>query len=229
MVKTTSYSPTNKRFRSHFQDFASTKAKKGHLNNNERDTDEIKHERGVLVKIEKNKIDSNGWIVEVGQGENKKTYECSNVTGVLSVPDSTETDLYYIPTYTVDVDVTIDTVSAIYQITRIKSVNNHVAYQKDGELVLTNSDNMLGEEEDEESSKLTIAKKGVTIDGDNIVNGNITANNLSVGRTFKVGKLDVGITIERLEKENQTLTQQNKQMKEDIEKLKSQIKPLVGE
>ena len=88
---------------------------------------------------------------------------------------------------------------------------------------------MLGEEEDEESSKLTIAKKGVTIDGDNIVNGDITANNLSVGRTFKVGKLDVGITIERLEKENQTLTQQNKQMKEDIEKLKSQIKPLVGE
>lgn len=72
MVKTTSYSPTNKRFRSHFQDFASTKAKKGHLNNNERDTDEIKHERGVLVKIEKNKIDSNGWIVEVGQGEIKK-------------------------------------------------------------------------------------------------------------------------------------------------------------
>ena len=65
----------------HFEDFASPKAKKGHLNNNERDTDEIKHERGVLVKIEKNKIDSNGWIVEVGQGENKKTYECSNVTG----------------------------------------------------------------------------------------------------------------------------------------------------
>ena len=87
----------------------------------------------------------------------------------------------------------------------------------------------IGEEEDEESSKLTIAKKGVTIDGDNIVNGDITANNLSVGKTFKVGKLDVGITIERLEKENQTLTQQNKQMQEDIEKLKSQIKPLVGE
>lgn len=87
---------------------------------------------------------------------------------------------------------------------------------------------ILGDKE-EESSKLTIAKKGVTIDGDNIVNGSIVANNLSIGNTFKVGKLDVGITIERLEKENKTLTQQNKQMQEDIEKLKKQIKPLVGE
>ena len=41
MVKTTSYSPTNKRFKKHFEDFASPKAKKGNLNNNERDTDEI--------------------------------------------------------------------------------------------------------------------------------------------------------------------------------------------
>lgn len=228
MVKTTSYSPTNKKFRKHFQDFASTKTKKGHLNESERDTDEIKHEKGILTKIEKSKIESDGWIVEVGKGDDKKTYNCTNTTGVLNIPDSTETDLYYVPTSQIDVDVTLDTVSKIYQITRIKSLNNHVAYQSDGELVITNS-GTTSLTEDAEGGKITISQTKVTIDGDNVVNGNTSTDNLEVKNKFKIGNMDVGITIKTLEENNKTLTEENEKLKEDINEIKKQIKPLIGD
>ncbi len=226
MVKTTSYNPTNKRFRKHFQDFASTKAKKGHLNDNDRDTDEIKHERGVLVKIEKAKITSDGWIVEVGQDENKQTYNCTNTTSILSIPDSTETDLYYVPNSTIDVDITIDTVSSIYQITRIKSLNNHVAYQVDGDLVIGDT-GTTSSSDDAETGKITISKTKITIDGDNVVNGNTKTENLSVKNKFKIGDMDVAITIKSLQDENKNLTEKNKKLQDDIDDIKEQIKPLI--
>lgn len=226
MVKTTNYNPTNKRFRKHFQDFASTKAKKGHLNENDRDTDEIKHERGVLVRIEKAKITSDGWIVEVGKDENKKTYNCTNTTGVLSIPDSTETDLYYVPNSTIDVDITIDTVSSIYQITRIKSLNNHVAYQADGQLIIGDT-GTTDASDDAKTGKITISKTKITIDGDNKINGNTETEDLTVKNKFKIGDMDVAITIKNLQDENKSLTEKNEELQNDINDIKKQIKPLI--
>ena len=74
MVKAKSYTPTNKRFKRHFQDIAETKARKGHLNQGEREQEDVITEKGILVRIEKAKINDNGWEVEVGTGDNKKTY-----------------------------------------------------------------------------------------------------------------------------------------------------------
>lgn len=119
MVKSNGYTPTNKYFRNKFQDFASTKTKKGHLNKSG-DDEGTKTLTGVLVKVSKQKMYDNGWLVET---TDKKQYWCSYGDGVLCLPDSVESKEYYTPKKNVEVEISVDEDNKIYTITRLKDPN----------------------------------------------------------------------------------------------------------
>ena len=55
MVKSNRYSPTNKKFKTHFENFASEKVKKGHLGKGERDSEDTTIKEGTLIRIQRKK------------------------------------------------------------------------------------------------------------------------------------------------------------------------------
>lgn len=174
MVKAKSYTPTNKRFKRHFQDIARQKARKGHLNQDEREQEDIVTEKGVLIRINKAKYNEDGWEVEVGIGDNKKTYNCVNGTGELTRPECIESEQYYTPKYNTSVDVLIDNVSKIYTITRIRSLKKVISGD-------SNKITIGGEGDDEEQKSLAqiiLEQKNITITEDLKVDGDIESDNI---------------------------------------------------
>ena len=105
------HSATNAYFKDNFKRLAGTKTKKGDLNTSD---GTVIYDTGKLIRIEKKKILQNGWIVEV----NDKTYRCTNDSERLTVPKHTESKEYYVPTDTVQVDVSLDTTNKIYKLLR---------------------------------------------------------------------------------------------------------------
>ena len=87
------FSPTNKKFKKHFEDFAATKPKKGHLGSGERDNDETAIKVGKLVRIHRAKLYGRGWEVKI----DNKTYMCTYGDNVIMIPKSTVTEKYFIP------------------------------------------------------------------------------------------------------------------------------------
>ena len=134
MVKDNRYNPTNKKFKDKFQGLAGTKTKKGHLTKQDRDEDDVVFDSGQLVKIEKAKILTNGWIVDVSGN----TYHCSNDSSIIEIPDYTETSQYYIPKSKTTVDVSLDKQSNIYKVLRLKSLTKNYISSKDGVVTITN-------------------------------------------------------------------------------------------
>lgn len=130
MVKSNRYVPTNKKFKDKFQGLAGTKTKKGHLTKQDRDSEDVVFESGELVKIEKNKIMKDGWIVKV----DGKEYKCTNDSSVLEVPDCLETSLYYIPKVKTNVEVSIDKQSQIYKLLRLKSFRKNYMISESGKV-----------------------------------------------------------------------------------------------
>ena len=176
MVKAKSYTPTNKRFKRHFQDIAETKARKGHLNQGEREQEDVITEKGILVRIEKAKINDNGWEVEVVTGDNKKTYNCVNSTGaILQIPECIESDKYYTPKHKTSVDVLIDNVSKLYSITRIRSLDKTMMVDSDSITIgyNNNSDN------EEEYAQILLSLQNVKINKTVQVDGDIEAENIT--------------------------------------------------
>lgn len=224
MVKTNRYNPSNKKFSDHFQKLAKTKTKKGHLNESgERDSEDTLISNGILIRIEKAKINSNGWEVEVGYGDNKKTYNCKNITGTLAIPDYTESEKYYVMKNKVQVDVSIDNVSKIYSITSMHNVNS-IFTMKDKEIKISS----VPATNNEKSSKVILGEENLNLEGTKInMNGASTfenkvemKDNVSVYKNLTIqGNLNAP--------EITNLQNENKQLKADIQEMKEQIKTLL--
>lgn len=125
------HSATNAYFKDNFKRLAGTKTKKGDLNTSD---GTVIYDTGKLIRIEKKKILQNGWIVEV----NDKTYRCTNDSERLTVPKHTESKEYYVPTDTVQVDVSLDTTNKIYKLLRMRLTNEDgvSVVQSNGQLTL---------------------------------------------------------------------------------------------
>lgn len=178
MVKSNRYSPTNKKFKSHFENFASDKVKKGHLNKNERDSEDTSIKTGILKRIERKKLYDNGWEVEI----DKKIYHCTYAGKVMAIPPSTMTEVYYVPKKRCEVEVQIDKVSKIYSITNIKDVNlTPIALYEDVVQISANTNTNTNQEN---KAEIKVSKTGITLTGtigvtNNInVEGNVTATNI---------------------------------------------------
>lgn len=125
------HSATNAYFRDNFKRLAGTKTQKGDLNTSD---GSVIYDTGILRRIEKKKILQNGWIVEV----NDKTYRCTNDSERLTVPKHTESTEYYVPTETIQVDVSLDTTHKIYKLLRMRLSNEDgvSVVQSNGQLTL---------------------------------------------------------------------------------------------
>lgn len=125
------HSATNAYFKDNFKRLAGTKTQKGDLNTSD---GSVVYDTGKLIRIEKEKILQNGWIVEV----NDKTYHCSNDSERLTVPKHTESKKYYVPTETINVDVSLDTKNKIYKLLRMRLTNEDgvSVVQSNGQLTL---------------------------------------------------------------------------------------------
>ena len=122
MVSQKRYMPTNKRFQDHTKMFVGTKTKKGHLNAEDKEKENTLTE-GTLVRVLKAKIYEDGWEVRVGKSKTAKTYMCSYGDNIMYLPESNETELYYVPKHECSVQVSIDTKTKLYFITKINDPN----------------------------------------------------------------------------------------------------------
>lgn len=118
MVHVKNYNPTNKKFTRNLEELVGTRTRKGHLNSEER-TDKVLFETGELKKIIKDKIDSNGWVVDV----DGTIYKCIFEQSIMTKPECTESELYLIPKQKTVVNVSLDKESKIYKITSIIGLN----------------------------------------------------------------------------------------------------------
>lgn len=205
MVGIKKRAPTNKEFRNHFQDFASTETKKGHLNSKSQKSKNSK-EIGVLVRIIRDKLYENGWEVEVGTGSEKKTYMCSLDSAVLYAPDSEVTEKYLVPKQKTEVEITIDTKSQIYRITKIRSGNiKPIALFEN---VLTISTNTNTDTNSDVSASIELSQDTINIKSDNV---KITDSN------------NKQIDLIGLQSEVETLNQEKQALWERIESLEKQV------
>lgn len=120
---------THKEFKDNFVDLASNSTKKGHLTSQSRNAGDIQFIDGILKQIVKSRIDSDGWIVEVGDKSDKQSYKCTNPNPLI-IPDSTETETMYIPKKKVKVKISIDKKSHVYNIVNIDDGDNQVSLAK---------------------------------------------------------------------------------------------------
>lgn len=110
---------TNKHFKDNFVDLASTGVKKGHLTNQQQNKEGSEILEGYLKYVIIDRIDTNGWIVEVGSGSDKTKYSCTNPQWTLTLPDSTKTDKKYVPKYKTRVEFSADKKHKKYIISRV--------------------------------------------------------------------------------------------------------------
>lgn len=118
MVDSKRYNPSNKRFQEHTKHFVEGTTLKGHLNEEKKKKDKYKT-TGILVRIVKAKIYSNGWETKV----DKKKINCNYGDNIIYLPPCTSTDLYYIPKKKCEVEISIDEKSKIHTITKINDPN----------------------------------------------------------------------------------------------------------
>lgn len=202
MVKSNRYTPTNKKFKSHFENFASEKVKKGHLGKGERDSEDTSIKEGTLVKIDRKKMYSNGWIVKI----DKKEVNCTYNGNVVSIPESTVTDNYFIPKKTCSVEVQLDTVSKIYAITKIKDSDLTPIALYDNQVTISPNTNTNTNKDNKAS--ITVSRTGVNIAGD-ITAGFLNAETITVDGEIKSSNITT------LEKQVADLQQQIQDLKGD--------------
>jgi hypothetical protein len=214
MVKSNRYSPTNKKFKSHFENFASEKTKKGHLNKNDRDADDTTILTGTLKRINRKKLYDNGWEVEV----DKKVYYCTYSTNVMSIPTSTVTDTYFIPKKKCEVEIQVDKVSKIYTISRIKDVNLTPIALYDN--VVTISSNTNTNTNDDSIANISVTRTGVNLSGeisisdDVTIKGNVSSPNITMLEE-KISNLESQINSDN------SLQQEIIELKKQIEEIQS--------
>lgn len=224
MVKTNRYNPSNKKFKDHFQKLAKTKTKKGHLNESgERDSEDTLVTTGVLIRIEKAKVNTNGWEVEVGSGDSKKTYKCNNITGTTTIPEYTESKTYYVMKNKVEVDLSIDNISKIYSITNIHGADSCFNI-KDKKIEITS----VPATKTQTSAKLTLSENGMELKSNNInMTGESTfENKVEVKDNMSVYKnLVIQGSLEAPEITN--LQKENSQLKNEIKEINKKLNLLL--
>lgn len=159
-------SPTNKEFKTNFQGLASTKTKKGHLNNEDKKASDNAVEKGTLVRIHREKIYDNGWEVKVGSGKDSVTYMCSYGDGILQIPDSNITNNYFIPKNKTEVELTIDKKSKIYTIIKLKTSDKKPIALFDDNLTISTNTNTDTNSDTETS--IEVGKTTVNINSNNV-------------------------------------------------------------
>lgn len=165
------YNPTNQYFKDNFQRFAGTKTKKGDLNNSD---GSVTYDMGVLKRIEKNKILQNGWIVQVSD----KLYHCSNDSETMVVPPCVESQAYYTPKETINVDVSLDKKNKIYKLLRMRlsSRQDVSVVQANGKLTLLSPSTSsilptISDSKDEKkASSISLQKNSISLVGQIYVN-----------------------------------------------------------
>lgn len=172
--------PTNKKFKKHFEDFASSKPKKGHLGKGERENDETAIKVGTLIRINRNKIYDRGWEVQV----DGKTYMCTYMDNVVMIPDSTVTKKYYIPKKRTKVEIQMDKVSHIYTIIRIQSDNTTpIALYNDNLTIASDTNTKTNKKKQAKisltSNNVSISAKNMSVDSDLTIDGNVSADNIT--------------------------------------------------
>lgn len=208
-------SPTNKEFKRNFQGLASTKTKKGHLNNNqERKSSDKQSAEGILVRIKIDKIDDDGWEVEVGTGNDKKKYMCSDSRGGLMIPDSTisKNKKYYIPKNKTEVEIDIDKKSKIYTITRIRSDKQIPLAKFSDKLYLSVNSNTKNNKK--VSALLTMSNNKITVQADNVVVKDNEDNSIDLVEAHK----EQTQTIKVLQQERKSLEERIQILEEKINK-----------
>lgn len=198
-------SPTNKEFRTHFQDFASTQTKKGHLNNKSQKNKNEK-ETGVLIRIIRDKMYENGWEVKVGTGNEAKTYMCSLDSSVLYIPKSTVTDQYLVPEQKTEVEVNIDTKSQIYSITKIKSTNVTPLALYDN--VLTIATNTNTDTNQDVTASIELSKTSINIKSDDV--------KITDSEDNKIDLIDLHSQVITLNQEKQALWEKIEQLEKQV-------------
>lgn len=204
-------SPTNKEFKTNFQGLASTKTKKGHLNNQqEKKPSDNAKENGILVRIHKNKLYENGWEVKVGTGNEAVTYMCSYGDAVLYIPESTLTGKYYVPKQKTEVEVTIDKKSKIYTITKINTLNKKPIALYENNLTISTNTNT--DTNSNVTTSIEVSNDSVNIKSDNVT---ITDSNNN--------KIDLVATQTTTAQQIIDLKEQNQSLLERIEILENKV------
>ena len=206
------HEPTNKQMKRGVQGLADTMPKKGHLTNQERKAGDKQSVIGVLVHIIKEKIDKNGWVVEVGTGKDKTKYNCVNGQGGLYIPDSTITDTMYIPKNKTEAYIEIDKKSKIYTLTKIIGDVIPLASYED---VLTISTNTNEKTNQDVNASVILTKDIINLKASSIV--------IQDGDGTEVDLLKQNQEIQELKASNKALQDDNETLKEQNESLLSKI------
>lgn len=201
MVKSNSYTPTNKYFRNKFQDFASTKTKKGHLDNSD-DKEGTKTLTGTLIKVSKQKMYDDGWLVETSDG---KQYWCSYGDGVIALPESTESAQYYVPKKKVQVEINVDEDNKIYILTRLKDPNKKpIALYSDKLEISTNTNTDTNKDN---TAKIEVSKNDISLIGKTIAEA-FESNNISVAEKIEAKTSETQKTISNTVQTNTVQTKE---------------------
>ena len=121
MVDSKRYVPSNKRFEKHTQSFVEGKTMKGHLVDDKKNKNSYKV-NGILKKVNKNALASDGWYVTVEE----KILKCYYGDVYYYLPPHTVNGDWYIPTSKCEVEVSINEKSGIKTITKIKDAHKQL-------------------------------------------------------------------------------------------------------
>lgn len=217
------HEPTNKQMKRGVQGLADTMPKKGHLVSQERKPGDKESTTGVLIHIIKERIDSNGWVVEVGTGKNKVKYHCINGQGGLFIPESTVTDTMYVPKNKTEVYVEIDKKSKIYTLTKI--IGDVIPLASYGD-TLTISTNTNEKTNQDVNSQVTLTKNTINLNASSIIiqdNDNTEVDLIQQSKDIETLKADN----EALKESNQALQEDNKSLLSKIEIIEESIKKIT--
>lgn len=198
---------TNKDFKDNFVDLASNKPKSGHLTK-QKNKDKTKIVEGVLKHIIIDRIDANGWVVEVGSGSERSTYNCTNPQWSLSIPSSTQTATMYVPNKKTRVEFSMDKEHKIYTIIRVIGGKSAFSNYQD---VLKISVDQNDKTNQDVNAEITMTSQDVQIDAKSII---INSDDKQI---------DLIKTQENHEEQIKTLTQENNLLKEKINQIEEKL------
>jgi len=199
---------TNKEFKDNFVNLASNKVKLGHLTQ-KRDVGDNQVVEGILKQIIKDKIETDGWLVEVGNGKNKSTYKCSN-TDPFNIPPSTETKTMYVPIKKVKVEFIMDKFNKIYTITRMIT-NRKIPlslYNDQLQISVDNNNKTNGDVR----ARIGVSKQTINLTAESIVVQNLDEE-----------KIDLIEAHQNNVEEIAALKQQNASLIDEIQEIKNQL------
>ena len=197
---------TNKDFKDNFVNLASNEPLKGHLTKQKRDAGDSQIVEGVLKQIIKERIDTDGWLVEVGSDKDTFVYNCYNPQWAVSLPESTETNTMYVPKNKIRVQFSMDKKNKIYIIDRIITATKTSIANYLNKLEI--STNVNTKTNQDVNATMTMTNDDINLKADNIVvaNEKIAINVIEAftKQSQKIEELEN--KIQALEIQNQTNT-----------------------